>query len=166
MIENIKTYNNKKYIVNDKTNNYALENLTTEKKHYIREGLSSCENQLIFVKSTFKEIHDNHITFGNIRPYVDGTATYILCNHVNILKRTVQKYINIHSLEKGKKYYIFGYVKKYGNENERYGIELAENIEVSPIFEIHKLTTKEINYSKEKAYKFNPNAWLRRKYIN
>lgn len=158
-----KKWNGKSYVVND-YENYALKHFSDNEKNYERDGLKDCLNQLVFVKATFREIHEKHITFGNVRPYVDGTATFSLCDHINILKSTLANVLPIEKLESGKKYYLLGYVRKYGELNDRYGIELATNFDIFPIIRTDKLSEKYKSFIEKNCYKFSPENWLRRKY--
>lgn len=158
-----KNFRTKDYVVNDYSN-YALINFSKNEKDFERNGLIDCLNQLVFLKATFRELHEKHITFGNVRPYIDGTATYSLCDHINILKSSISSIMPLEKLERGKKYYLLGYVRKYGELNDRLGIELATNFDIFPIIRTDRLSQKYKSFVEEKCYKFPPDNWLRRKY--
>ena len=54
-----KKWNGKSYVVND-YENYALKHFSDNEKNFERDGLKDCLNQLVFIKATFREIHEKH----------------------------------------------------------------------------------------------------------
>lgn len=69
----------------------------------------------------------------------DVIRTITICNHVNIKRTDLEKYIDLNSLVVNKKYYIIGYCRQYSDSNERMGVRLAMNLKGSPLIAIDSL---------------------------
>lgn len=105
-------------------------------KNYMRVKLCEPRHEPVILIGTFKKVWPKHVTFTTIRPYIKGVKTLTICNHINIKRTTLEKYIDLSTLVADKKYYIIGYCRQYSKENERMGVRLAENLQGPPILEI------------------------------
>ena len=107
-------------------------------KDYLRTKLYECTDRPVIVSGIFTFIHDKHVTFTSIQPYIPGIKCLTICDHINILRRDIEKVIDLNSLEYNARYYIIGYCKSYGID--RMGINLAINYTHIPIFGIHEFS--------------------------
>lgn len=128
-------------------------------KNYMRVKLCEPRNEPVILIGTFKKVWPKHVTFTTIRPYIKGIQTITICNHVNIKRTDLEKYIDLNSLVVNKKYYIIGYCRQYSDSNERMGVRLAMNLKGSPLIAIDSLR----NISKdtfEKCYLFGIDDYI------
>lgn len=68
-------------------------------KNYYRNRLVNYQNQPVVLSGKFKKVHDKHITFTTIRPYIKGIKTFTLCDHINLSRTEVESVIDIKMLE-------------------------------------------------------------------
>lgn len=111
---------------------YATDIDDKYQKNYIRVQLEKYPGRPVILLGKFKMIHDKHITFTTIRPYIKGTHTITLCDHVNLFRPDVEPVIDIASLERNRKYYIIAYCTPY-SKSDRMGIKLATDVGFPPI---------------------------------
>lgn len=131
-------------------------------KNYMRVKLCEPRNEPVILIGTFKKVWKKHVTFTTIRPYIKGVQAITLCDHINIYRKTLEKYINFNELVKNKKYYIIGYCKQYSNSNKRIGVVLAEDINKIPIMRIGELKKIEKD-TFEKCFTFSIEEYLKAK---
>ena len=101
-------------------------------KNYYRNQLINYQKQPVILSGKFKRIHDDHITFTTIRPYIRCVKTVTLCNHVNLYRPEVESVIDINTLEYNHKYYIIAHCLPY-RDSDRMGIRLATEYSFVPI---------------------------------
>lgn len=104
-------------------------------KNYIRIRLCECQDRPVILIGTFKKVWDKHITFTTIRPYLQGTQTITICDHINLYRPDVEKALDISKLEKDRKYYIIGFCTPYPRST-RMGVKLATGYGFRAIFRI------------------------------
>ena len=90
-----------------------MEQIDLTDKNYFRIYLKEVANRPVIVSGKFKRLHDNHLTFTTIRPYIKGIHTKTICNHLNILREECQKYLDVNGMIQNKKFYLVGYFKTY-----------------------------------------------------
>ena len=114
--------------------NVAKDEEDKELKNYYRIKLSECKHRPVILTGRFKKIWDKHVTFITIRPFIEGVSRLTVCNHINLLRRDVERCINIDELIEGHRYYIIGYCTVYGDG--RMGVKLAIDENFSPLFKM------------------------------
>lgn len=111
----------------------ATNYVDKELKNYYRIKLLECNERPVILTGKFERIWEKHVTFSEIRPYIEGLSSLTtVCDHINLLLTDVEKYIELDALKKNKRYYIIGYCAEYGNG--RIGVNLATNNSYTPIF--------------------------------
>lgn len=105
-----------------------------ELKNYYRIKLCECNDRPVILTGKYKKTWDKHVTFITIRPYIDGVSGLTVCNHINLLRKDVEKCIEIKHLKEGNRYYIIGYCSIYGDG--RMGVRLASSEVYIPIFHV------------------------------
>jgi hypothetical protein len=135
-------------------------------KNYMRVKLAEPRNEPVILLGTYVKTCNKHITFVKVRPFITGIRTIPICDHVNLHRGTLEKYIDVNSLEQGNIYFIIGHCKLYNDGSGRMGVNLAENINSRPIFAKGNLRFVDKDVF-EKCYKFSPEEYTMRlqKYI-
>ena len=100
--------------------------------NYIRINLLEHKNRPALFVGTFVKVWPKHVTFIRIRPLIGSIQTTVICDHINIFRETIEKFISVDSLIKYKKYVIAGYCRKYPN-SDRMGVALADDLGGCPI---------------------------------
>ena len=114
--------------------NVAKDEEDQELKNYYRIKLCECKDRPVILTGRYKKTWDKHVTFITIRPYIEGINRITVCDHINLLRKDVERVLNIEDLVEGHRYYIIGYCSEYGNG--RMGVRLASNVSFLPLFKI------------------------------
>lgn len=113
-------------------------------KHiHIREEilwLAKNTNKPFFIIGRMEPIVDpdqNHVSFSHVKPYAWGCSTYYLCNHINLPRAEVEKYIKISFDNFGKSFFICvrPYIYYGLDGTERGGLSIDTTIIKEAIFE-------------------------------
>lgn len=104
-------------------------------KNYMRVKLLKCTVRPVILSGVFRKVWEKHVTFTSVKPYIQGIKTLDICDHINLFRPDLERYISLDTLEFGKRYYIIGYCKKYPN-SERMGVNLPKNVKYKPVFPI------------------------------
>ena len=115
--------------------NFPSDDTDSYLKNYFRVKLANCGRRPVIVSGRFAKIWDKHVTFTSICPYIEGMHTIEICDHINILKRDIERVISLSSLIPKETYYLIGFCREYGNG--RMGINLAINYPFSPIMRVY-----------------------------
>ena len=108
-------------------------------KNYLRTELKNNENKLLIISGKFKKVGKYYVTFSCIRPYIKGFRTKTLCDHLNIKKKDVENVIDLNELKFNRKYYMIGSAVKYNSRSDRYGFQLATDLNYLPLFICDKI---------------------------
>jgi len=120
------------------------------KKNYYRDDLlkiyNKCEKKPIILTSKYK--HSNSIdwaVFSNLKPYINSKCklsrenyrNYTFCNHINIFRNDILKYIKLTQIHSNKRFLIMANIIKYEcNGIKRMGLKLYKEEGIVPIMEI------------------------------
>lgn len=118
-----------------KKGNHELLDHSDDDAHlvnYMRINLLEHNNRPALFVGTFAKAWPKHVTFIRIRPLIGSLQTTTICDHINIYRETIEKFISVNDLVKNKKYVIVGYCRKYHN-SDRMGVSLADNLGGCPI---------------------------------
>ena len=107
-------------------------------KNYYRIKLKEKRQNLIILSGKFKRIGKYYVTFTTIRPYIKGSHTKTICNHLNLNINDVKEIVDLSELKYNRKYYMIGYAEKY-NSNDRYGFKLNMKLNYPPLFICDKI---------------------------
>lgn len=168
----IKDYHAGYYVFKDgdllKKWNFASEPIIEDEylKNYMRIKLCEPRQEPVILLGTFVKVWDKHVTFIDVRPYIIGIRAIPLCDHINLKRETLEKYVNVDSLDRGNIYFIIGYCKQYHDGSGRMGVTLAENVNCVPFVETGNLRSFDKNVF-EKCYTFSAEEYTSRyqKYI-
>lgn len=140
--------------------NVAKDEEDKELKNYFRVKLLECTNRPVILTGKYKRAWNKHITFTTIRPFIEGVHGLTVCNHVNLLRKDVEKCIAIENLVEGNRYYIIGYCYEYGEG--RIGVRLATNESFEPLFRMcdHMKIPREILHT---CHKFSIEEYTSRR---
>lgn len=125
-------------------------------KNYYRNLLAELENESnevpIVFTGRFKYREDKESKwklFTTIRRFIPGTKTYTVCDHINIRSEVIEKYINLSKEYHNRKFYLVGRIYRYYHYNDlRWGIDLVESKELSPIWPTEKTRKKNIEIAR------------------
>lgn len=120
-----------------KINNLLIAKDTIDKKlrDYFRVKLKDC-NRPVIISGVFVKIWEKHVTFIEIEPYIESVKSIVICDHININRRDLEKIMDPNKLIIGERYYLIGFCKPYGDG--RMGVNLYFENGVIPIFGIHE----------------------------
>lgn len=135
----------------------------TEVVNFLREKLREAEGELVLLEGNFTKVHDKHVTFTAIRPHISGVNSVIVCDHINLTRWVLRRYVDERALRKGQTYFILGYCRPYpkGVWN-RMGVHIAEDLDHLPILpadEFHKIT----NSTFARLHRFSIEEFMARK---
>ena len=108
-------------------------------KNYFRNELMGLIPKVrdVPIVVTAKYKHSNHsrwATFTTVRPYIPGRKTRTICNHINIERKTAEKWYNLTEKCNNRKFYLIGHPSAYVyNGSFRGKIELEEGLNIPPI---------------------------------
>lgn len=113
---------------------YKKERLTPM-ANYLREKLLEAQGELVLLEGNFAKVYDRHVTFTSVRPHISRINSVIACDHINLKKDDLQRFVDLPSLKKGHSYFILGYCRPYSGKDgaERIGVNLAMDLGHSPI---------------------------------
>jgi len=109
-------------------------------KNYYRDQLLLLleENRLqpIVFKGRYKHTDNPRwATFDWIRRYENGKKTKTICNHINLEREAVHRYVYLTKYEHNRSFYFWGRVSPYVHYSvTRGGIVLAQDIGKTPIW--------------------------------
>jgi hypothetical protein len=129
-------------------------------KNYFRVYLKEIAGEPVIVSGKFKMIHENHLTFTTIRPYIKGCHSKTICNHLNILRDECQKYLDVSRIIKNQKFYLIGYFRAYPSDPDRYGMVLSPSIFTPPIMNCEDFM-KIVDGIYNRCHKFDKEKWYR-----
>lgn len=96
--------------------------------------LSLGESPVIFTGRYKHSSNDAWAVFTTIRPYTPGQRSPTICNHVNIQRRTIDRYSQVSELDHNHKFYFVGRSSTYMHYGEERGcIEIASDL-ACPVF--------------------------------
>lgn len=124
-------------------------------RNNIKELITNTNGKPVIITGKYKHSSTNKwATFTTVRSYIPGVKSYILCNHINILKCDVDKYIKLNEEVNNRKFYIIGYPNIYTHYDIKRGcIFLAKDIGIAPIFLAENIDNIN-NQILDKCYKF------------
>jgi len=98
--------------------------------------IQETENQPIIFTGKYKHTDDpKWITFTTIRRYVPGDKTKTLCNHINIDRDSVSRYLTLTEDKHNRKFYICGRISTYDHFGDiRACVVLADTKGESPLW--------------------------------
>ncbi len=109
-------------------------------KNYYRRQILDLENEnqrhpIIFTGKYKHTADPRWITFTTIRRYNPREKTQTVCNHINLEREAVARYLSLSEKEHNRKFYIYGRVSTYNHYgNIRGCIILADTCSESPIW--------------------------------
>ncbi len=109
-------------------------------KNYFRTELfelaKEAENVFFILTGKYKHTENQKwATFTTIRPYIPGQKTFTVCNHINIKRESVSRYLMLTEKMHNRKFYICAWITEYEHYGElRAGVELADTKEQKPIW--------------------------------
>lgn len=102
--------------------------------NYLREELRQARGELVLLEANFVKVWPLHITFTSVRPHISAVNSVVICDHINLLRKTVENYVDINSLVRGQTYFIVGYCVTYiSGGDERMGVNIATDLNHCPI---------------------------------
>ena len=108
-------------------------------KNYYRDDLALlfCESlKPLMFTGRYKHIEDsNWITLTTIRPYHFGEKSKSICNHINLKKHEVNKYLQLSAENHNRKIYFYADIYNYDYSGDmRSGLKLVPTLNISPIW--------------------------------
>ena len=108
-------------------------------KNYFRAGLialvKEAGGQPLIFTGRYKHRDDvQWTTFTSIRPYVPGEKTKTVCNHINIKRDSVSRYLTLTEREHNRKFYICAQVSTYDHYGDLRGCLVLAEIEAESAY--------------------------------
>lgn len=108
-------------------------------KNYFRDELRCLyedrKNIPILFTGKYKHSDGELSTFTSIREYIPGIKTKTVCNHVNLIRRDIERYVKLTNSEHNRKFYFWAHITKYIHYGDnRHGLALAIRHSEPPIW--------------------------------
>lgn len=145
-------------LVKIKNIKYRLREINNYQINYMRIKLVECQDRPVILIGKFAKVWEKHVTFTMVSPYIQHLVTMPICDHINLYRPDVERFINLDSLIKFDRYYIIGYCKKYPH-SDRMGVTLATDLGFSPLLRVQNFK-KIPKYMFEKCHRFSIEEYI------
>ena len=147
-------FENRKEVSLDSGNKNHLVN-------YVRIRLLEHKDRPSLFSGKLVRIWSKHVTFIHIRPVIGSVQTSVVCDHINILRTAIEKYMQLDTSCLGRKYYLLAYSRQYSSGVGRFGLELAEDLKGYPIVRMNEFA-KISKDDLDRCFRFNiqETGWL------
>ena len=154
-----------------KSNDKSISPKAFDKNFYrvqISDVMENCDNKSAVIYARYKNNNGNKdfCTFITVRPVIPGFYTRTICNHINISRKDVEKYIHLSEENEHQKFMLIVEPCSYMKDGcMRAGFRLATSNGIQPIF-----ATKDyqmyINKTNFKDFYVWPDEYKKRDSVN
>jgi len=121
-------------LIRKKQVDHVNDHLTFEEIHYYRKRLQEHNETPVILQAKLVRFWPQHVTFVSVKPYIKGVNTRPICNHINLFRKALKKRVPFNTLKIGQVYMIIGVCKFYGENMDRMGVRIINDLEIPPVF--------------------------------